>query len=119
MGIIAALAALIYAQVTGGRKRKKRRKRSPSNPNMLISQPITTGSPNSLNTLDGIFEGIGSAYKELWDETRIMVVKYEPLETCPVHNEVERCASFSWTTAGGLINRTLLPPIEAFGQECF
>ena len=129
VAIIAAVAALIYAEVTT-RKRKKR-KRSPSNSSKVISRSGTTYSQNykystnsidslnSLATLDHVLEGIGVAYRELKDETSIMAVEYEPLESCPAKIVAERCARFSWKSAGGLINRTLLPPIEAFGQECF
>ena len=118
VAIIVALVALIRIELMGGRKRKKkkkRRKRSSSNLDMVSRS----------DALDAVLEGIGEAFRDLKEESRIMAVEYEPLKECPAevgvghkNSTAERCARWSWTSAGGL-NKTLLPPIEAFGQECF
>ena len=66
-----------------------------------------------------------TTFRDLRDESRILAVAYEPLRVCPAAVAVGRknrtadsCARWSWTSVGDL-NQTLLPPIEAFGQECF
>ena len=119
MAIIVALVALIRIELMNpnGRKRKKkkRRKRSSSNSDMLSRS----------DALDAVLEGIGMAFRDLEEESRIMAVEYEPLKECPAgvavghkNGTADTCARWSWTSAGRL-NMTLLPPIEAFGQECF
>ena len=135
VAIIAALAALIYAETQGGRRKKKRRKRSSSNTDMF-SRSDAIDSLNSLDSIDyldyidsidAVLEGIAAAFTDLREETRVMAVEYEPLRACPAAvaavgrkngTTAESCARWSWTSAGGP-NQTLLPPIEAFGQECF
>ena len=142
VAIIGALAGLLFVELMGGGRRRKR-KRSVSNSDMLsLSAATDSADPlysmvdsllDSSGTLDAVLAGIGTALADLRAETRVMAVEYEPLAECPhydqkgrtTYNEIrsknsatESCARWSWMSAGGL-NRTLLPPIEAFGQECF
>ena len=137
VAIIAALAALIYVEINrlGGKRKKKRRKRSSSNSD-IFSRSDAIDSLNSLDSIDSldyidsidaVLEGIAAAFTDLREETRVMAVEYEPLRACPAAvaavgrkngTTAESCARWSWTSAGGP-NQTLLPPIEAFGQECF
>ena len=119
VAIIVALVALIRIELMNpnGRKRRKRKRKKRS------SSDLDTFSRS--DALDAILEGIGAAFRDLEEESRIMAVGYEPLRACPASVAVSRengtaesCARWSWRSAGGL-NQTLLPPIEAFGQQCF
>ena len=119
VAIIVALVALIRIELMNpnGRKRRKRKRKKRS------SSDLDTFSRS--DALDAILEGIGAAFRDLEEESRIMAVEYEPLKECPAgvavghkHGTADTCARWSWTSAGRL-NKTLLPPIEAFGQECF
>ena len=108
VAIIAVLIVLIRIEMMGGRRRKRRRRRKRTPP-----------SPTRSPALDAVLDGIGAAFRDVRDEARAIAVEYEPLSACPAAGgRGEKCARWSWVGVGGM-NQTLLPPTEAFGQECF